>query len=424
MQTSLYEAVRSKRFEIGIFLVKRGAVCTEAEIARLGRKYTRFVAILSERKISFPPPSNSPRPAPRVVEQSSTSADSHPPGAIEITNASNEEMAEFRATLMQKDKLLISKDEEIEERKRKDEKQQMEILRLTRIVAKLVNSLEEFSSIHQSKLNPLTFRCTAANLETDFMVKILANKAISETAEIELLKSLPPHPNVVQILHEFQSVVPPAFLDLLPREYVATENMNQRVQCYLLSCFESLEDYLSREFKHLSVPQKLKLIVDVIEILRFLFDQNIVHRDLSLQNLLFDAATGNVILSNFRWAIRLTSEKTCTIAADGWIGGNTEHLAPELRRISTRSEVLVDYSKQPSFELGMLAHEIYFGKQPDEYTHGESMYLPYFNNLCPDDSHKISEVFEWMKLLLFANPKHRITFVDAVEKFHSFYWKY
>lgn len=51
-------------------------------------------------------------------------------------------------------------------------------------------------------------------------------------------------------------------------------------------------------------------------------------------------------------------------------------LALEIRRVNTsivQSAVCVDYSKQPSFELGMLAFEILFGDIPDSGVYGEHM---------------------------------------------------
>ena len=49
------------------------------------------------------------------------------------------------------------------------------------------------------------------------------------------------------------------------------------------------------------------------------------------------------------------------------------------------------YGKQ-SFELGILAHEIYFGKQPSEYAQGESMYMPYDVGISNEEQSKEAQV--------------------------------
>ena len=429
-QTVLYGALHRKRTDLAILLAKHGAACTEAEIEELGLKYKGFVYLLEQQQPSLSPIPIVPQPVFPLGNQL-TNQDT-PTGAMATLVANqDEDMEEFGAVLKEKDKLLIRKEQEIEQLKRKDEQQQMKISRLQRVLAKHVKSLEELTLIQQSRVNLLSFKCNATNVDIDYILKIVVNNSKEENAsenEINLLKCLAPHPNIVQILSEFQSAVPPAFLDLFPEDIksVVTENSGQ-AQCFLLGDYASLGDYLAQESKNLSVCQRLTLIADVIEIIRFLFHQDIIHQDMNLQNLLYDPATGKVILSNFRWAIRLTTEKEYEISPEEGIGGNTEHLAPEIRRVNTKalkSKILVDYSKQPSFELGILAHEIYFGKQPSEYAQGESMYMPYFNNLCSDDSLKIPELFEWMKELLFANPKYRRGFDEAAEKFESFYQKY
>ena len=138
---------------------------------------------------------------------------------------------------------------------------------------------------------------------------------------------------------------------------------------------------------------------------------------MKLNNLLINSS-GRILISDFgNSKFLMDSEKVIYIAAGGSIGGNPVCSAPEIRKINTSlspNAVKVDYSKQTSFELGMVAFEIFFGDIPESLMFGEHMDNSYFNNLCVDDSHKIPEMFEWLRDLLYSDPQRRTSLLLSI----------
>src|SRR3990167_633092 len=190
--------------------------------------------------------------------------------------------------------------------------------------------------------------------------------------------------------------------------------------CIVMPLLECFKVFFDREFKNIRVSEKLTFIGDVMSGLVFLFENHVVHRDMKLNNLLINS-NGRIIISDFGCSTKLAPDKTIYIAPGCSIGGNPVRLAPEIRNINTgvsRNPVLVDYSKQASFELGMVAFEIFFGDIPDSHMFGEHMDDAYFNSLCVEDSHKIPETFEWLRGLLYSDPQRRTSLLTCAAGFH------
>ena len=140
---------------------------------------------------------------------------------------------------------------------------------------------------------------------------------------------------------------------------------------------------------------------------------------MKLNNLLITPER-RVIISDFGCAAVLSADKTLRVGSLGSVGGNPLHLAPEIKAAGKNLLRKVDYSKQPSYELGLLAHEIFFGEFPLKAIGKGSLDDQYFCSFLPDDSHYIPKFFEWIKDLLLYDPTRRISLSDAFRRFHEF----
>ena len=174
----------------------------------------------------------------------------------------------------------------------------------------------------------------------------------------------------------------------------------------------------------ISFGQKLEFISDVLEGLFFLFENNVVHLDMKLNNLLLNS-NGRVIICDFGYAKALNPQKQAYLLPPklASLGGNLEHLAPEIKSVNNTVAQWVDYSKQPSFELGMIAHEILFGRTP-ENVFGEEMDSQYFLSLSQNlPFHNNERLFDWLKGLLMKDKRKRsdllggrIVFQELIEE--------
>ena len=170
--------------------------------------------------------------------------------------------------------------------------------------------------------------------------------------EFDVLKSLSYHKNIIPILCEFTDRTSDTVVNELPGdlgELVERPNGTRRMtQCFLMPSFICFADYSMQHFRSTSIGQKLEFIADIVDGLLFLFENDVVHLDMKLNNLLLNS-TGRVIICDFGCAKKLNPQKQAFLRERGCLGGNALHLAPEIRSVDNRVAQWVDYSKQPSF---------------------------------------------------------------------------
>lgn len=361
---------------------------------------------------------------------------------LPLIQQQQEEIHKLRAELQRKDSLIQKLQqnsrpldvEDLQVMKARQEEMQIQLWKMKKIIAQQIKNLATVKMI--SKIahgcDGIVFNCSAEELGVESIaVKILFNMGINTSKvknsfanEYEILKLLPFHVNIIPILNEFLDRPPPEFLEHFPpdlKQLVAhdIDGKLRTTTCILMPIFESFEVFLKREFSRLSLKDKFGFISDIINGVEFLFNHDVVHRDLKLNNLLINTS-GRIIISDFGCSTQLAPDKTIYIAPGESIGGNIMHLAPEIRKINpniSRNSTLVDYAKQPPFELGILAHEIYFGKLPLQNQFAEDMNEDYFLGMCSDPSHQLPVFFDWLKGLLFANPTNRLSLRAAVDNF-------
>ena len=234
--------------------------------------------------------------------------------------------------------------------------------------------------------------------------------------EYQILSPLPLHVNIIPILHHFDARPTTEFSGRLPRDvYLPTHPNGQLVStfCVILPLLGAFDKYLNREFRNLTVLKKWMFISDIIDGLVFLFDNNIMHRDMKTNNLMINS-NGRIIISDFGFATKVSPDKFSI--PDGIRGGNSLHLAPEVKRADPTAPI--NFSKQPSYELGVLAHEIYFGIDCQNMSE-EHMDNTYFGRLCPDATHNKPQFFDWLRSLLISDPAKRLGLHDAARSFRA-----
>ena len=344
---------------------------------------------------------------------------------------------EKEATIQQKEALLEEKEATIEEKEKTIQREERMQMQLWKFKQKQVGNIGNFQDLQLiSKIahgcDAVVFNCSALDLGIPSVaLKILFNLGIDTTKvptsfanEFAILKELPFHPNIIPIWKEFLDRPTQPFFDLFPpdlKPYAVNGRTGtvRSTTCILMPLLECFQVFFDREFKNIGVSEKLTFIGDVLSGLVFLFENHVVHRDMKLNNLLINS-NGRIIISDFGCSTKLAPNKTIYIAPGGSIGGNPVRLAPEIRKVNTSvlpEAILVNYSKQASFELGMVAFEIFFGDIPDPHMFGEHMDDAYFNRFCVDDSHKIPEMFEWLRGLLYSDPQRRTALLACAAGF-------
>ena len=282
----------------------------------------------------------------------------------------------------------------------------------------------------------LVFQCTVPGVEDKFALKMLFNTypeaqdRFSPFAnEFDILKSLPPHPNIIPLLCEYEKPIPQQFISFLQG-----------------SAKEEVMKLPTRSFKWIAVPHygseslrehlfrapfidKMMFISEIISAFTHLLANRVLYQHPKLENIFIHS--GRVIIADFRTAIRIEKSKEAEIDADHSF----------------------------SFALGVLALQILFNKHPDAI--GE-LTLPTFTTLCefnqysptvahsgpssrsPDINYSTSnsipepssskqnypeskvtelglfsipEFYEWMKGLLLSDPIKRGDFVSNAKKF-------
>ena len=471
----MWLAIIGQNMEIAAILESKGAICTKEEIGMLGKKYTNFISFITNRRelakkkelvqeIQEEPPRNIPQANLPLKDQSPQQVEEIEVLRQQIKKLKDETREKDRiiqdkeATIQQKEALVEEKEatiqqkeaiveekeatiqqmhrsiEEKEKRIQREEKMQMQLWKFKQ---KQVGNIGNFQDLQLiSKIahgcDAVVFNCSALDLGIPSVaLKILFNFGIDTTKvptsfakEYAILKELPFHPNIIPIWKEFLDRPTQPFIDLFPpdlKPYVVNGRTGtvRSTTCILMPLLECFQVFFDREFKNIGVSEKLTFIGDILSGLVFLFENHVVHRDMKLNNLLINS-NGRIIISDFGCSTKLAPNKTIYIAPGGSIGGNPVRLAPEIRKVDTSvldKAILVDYSKQASFELGMVAFEIFFGEIPDPQMFGEHMDDAYFNRLCVDDSHKIPEMFEWLRGLLYSDPQRRTALLACTAGF-------
>lgn len=287
-------------------------------------------------------------------------------------------------------------------------------------------------------------RCRRVGRDKLYAVKLLFNftsdysSVVSNSYENEwlLLSRVLPHQHIVRYWVQFISTIPDSFIQLAPpdiskqayRSTAGGGRVRRKAQFLVLDYHPAtLQVVLSRNTTLITPAQVLLYGHQLLTAVDYLYrEYRMCHLDIKLSNLLV-SSQGHLLLCDFGSAVQFTDERFHMQWRQGMsIGGNRAHLAPEVLsahyqcRASDRGAGVIDYSKQPSFAVGVLLYEIATGEHPlPDYPLGWSVHggqvtyspsdIPALPNCYPES------VCSLVAGLLHPDPTQRLQIVNAKE---------
>eukprot|EP01017_Pseudomicrothorax_dubius_P019586 TRINITY_DN2151_c0_g1_i12.p1 TRINITY_DN2151_c0_g1~~TRINITY_DN2151_c0_g1_i12.p1 ORF type:complete len:658 (+),score=80.69 TRINITY_DN2151_c0_g1_i12:131-2104(+) len=168
-----------------------------------------------------------------------------------------------------------------------------------------------------------------------------------------------------------------------------------------------LADYLrhSRD-RRLEEPEACRLVYNVLEALHYLHSNNIIHRDLKLENLLLDHSR-NLKLIDFGFA-----EVTDSFELHKLYCGTPSYMPPE---IVTRTP----YSGKPvdMWAVGILTYKLLTGCFPFVGPNDDALFANIAKCSFPLPDYISNSAQNFIASLLIFNPRERLTVDEAIEHF-------
>lgn len=186
--------------------------------------------------------------------------------------------------------------------------------------------------------------------------------------DMHVCEALPYHVNISRVLTYFTDDVSG---DAIGRpdcdSYETMVSITDQIPC------ETVADFLKRtKEEHLSDPESYEkkiclLILQLLMALNHLHGEAVVHRDLKAENL-FLLDCGLLVVTNFQHALhqpKNTQPSPFVLSKSGssYLGGNSEHLPPEVVNSPKDSDVL-NYEDCDTFAAGCLVYEFLHRANP------------------------------------------------------------
>jgi len=237
------------------------------------------------------------------------------------------------------------------------------------------------------------WKVTHENSKKVYCVKILSKRDIFEqklinqiNKEISIMYNIN-HPYSVKLVNHFED--------------------NEKLYLIMeLALYNLIQNNIKEKVKNMVLIKKL--IVQSIEIIKYLHSKNIVYRDIKPENLLLDNDY-NIKLCDYGWATYFTPGKFLTVYC-----GTPEYVSPEVIKKYPYNE------KVDIWGLGVLIFELVFGYAPFSSTFNEER----FNNIksgkinWPKDlNDEYKDLKDLIEKILKVDPKERIS-LDEIEN-HS-----
>jgi len=204
--------------------------------------------------------------------------------------------------------------------------------------------------------------------------------------------------NVIKFYDYFIDKIPTRILHTissigLRRKFVDEGNFidkQEHIKSSIFGIYEylpyDLYTFLNENYNTMPLNNLLSICIGIGNGLQYLLDNHIAHRSVTLKNISVDE-TGRVVINNFEKSARLEDDNTLRVGVG--VGDHpikdTVNAAPELIKSYKRQRLIqrlgtpegfgqrnyyvypkepevitLDYSKQPSFEFGMICYEILF----------------------------------------------------------------
>ena len=229
-------------------------------------------------------------------------------------------------------------------------------------------------------------RCTREELAVRrkrYAVKLLFNftedysSLTSNSYENEwlLLSRVLPHRHIVRLWGQFVSSIPDSFVQLAPpiiaskatKKTVGGKQVRKKGQFLVLDYHPGTLQSMAGS---VSSPQLLiKYSWQLLSAVEYLFTEyRVCHLDIKLSNILI-SEHGDLVLCDFGCAVQFSDGHFVLQWRRGEAaGGNKAHLSPEVLSAHyccrSNGRGTIDYSKQPSFAVGVVLYELMTGEHP------------------------------------------------------------
>ncbi|MBF0102232.1 MAG: AAA family ATPase [Desulfobacterales bacterium] len=232
-------------------------------------------------------------------------------------------------------------------------------------------------------------------------------------------------PVVIKVLNK--TYPNPSELAIFRREYEITckLEMNGVIRMFALEPFDNalamvMEDFGAQALYHFIKPdisflkENLNLAIRIVEILKHIHRQNIMHKDINPYNILYNPDTHELKLIDFGISTELARENP-EIHNPNVIEGTLAYISPEQTGRMNRG---LDY-RTDFYSLGVTLYEMFTGVRPFETADPLEMIFSHItqNPLPPKDIHKgIPEVVSTIILkLLSKTAENRYQSAEGIE---------
>jgi predicted ATPase/class 3 adenylate cyclase len=186
-----------------------------------------------------------------------------------------------------------------------------------------------------------------------------------------------------------------AMIDEHNRYALVQENMNGI----------SLHRYLEQN-REIELPLFLKLAIQMVQILDYLHQSHIIHKDIKPSNFIYDQMSGILKLTDFNYSTKLKHE-TQDIVPPSKLEGTLAYMAPEQ---TGRMNMNIDY-RADYYALGVTFYEMLTGTLPYKYTDPLEMLHAHIANPIPEITNLDIEIppviYEIIVKLMAKSPNDR-----------------
>ena len=275
------------------------------------------------------------------------------------------------------------------------------------------------------KYDGAVLKCKIDNVSMPLTFQMNYNYGLSTKSymklciEADILKKLPYHPNIIFHIHHFYAQ-PTKMISYFRKD----KDIQKRAQYVDKTSFCSVYKYYPSSLQKWMIEKRKDCkLVDIIRIcyeiscgVLHLWNYGFIHRNLKLNNILIDD-DGHIVITDFGLAVKVNMDGKALVDS---AGGNQFHLAPEVLGYNDPREI--DYSKQPSFALGVLFHEIIMGYHPfenypldyEKYGRGTTLHVPAWNSCKMKMISTLDDrLIELIGNLLHSSPQRRTSLQDC-----------